>query len=882
MVGKSISHYEITDKIGEGGMGVVYRARDTKLGRDVALKVLPEQFARDPQRMGRFEREARVLASLNHPHIASIYGLEESNGVRALVMELVEGPTLADRIDQGAIPLDEALTLVRQIADALEYAHEHGVIHRDLKPANVKVNEEGTVKVLDFGLAKAMTDESSVSDPENSPTLTIGATKAGVILGTAAYMAPEQARGKRVDKRADIWSFGVVLYEMVTGQRLFRGEDLTDTLASVVRDQPDLSAAPAKVRRLLSRCLEKEPKKRLRDIGDAWELLDHEPRARATATHSRLPWAVAAVAAVVAVALALVHFSEPASEPPVVIRSSYAPPVSRRLNLTYPAIAIAPDGRSFAFASTGSRGLQLRAMDSLEATPVPGTTEQNVTTPFFSPDGMSVGYFQNGQLKRIAVNGGGPRVIAPATRSFGASWVADGTILFSQPQGILRVSAEGGTPELVIPAEEGERFDYPQLLPGGRTVLLSRTTGTWDEADVVAVSLATGARQVLVPGGSAARYLPTGHLAYTLDARLFAVAFDPDSLAVSGEGVPLVDGVRQGLDGTAANYGVSDSGTLVYVTFPSIDRGLVWVGRNGQEQPLSTPFRDYENLSLSPDGRRAALEVSENGVSEVWVTELERGTLTRLNAEGGFSAFPIWSPDGRRVVFSTRQNGRWELRSRTADGTGDAVLLARFDETVQEVRSSSWLPDGTTVVFDILTPDTGYDIAFLSVDEPGKWQPLIQTAAPEAKPAVSPDGRWIAYQSTEGGETQIYLQRLPGLGDRRQVTVGSAIHFNATWSRDGNSLFYVRVGATFDMLRSSFGEDAAGAPVIGPSVLQLSYRFFSAPWTFRTWGLSPDEDRFLMIGLGQGVAPDSAESRPQIIIVQNWFEELKRQVPGAN
>ena len=543
------------------------------------------------------------------------------------------------------------------------------------------------------------------------------------------------------------------------------------------------------------------------------------------------------------------------------------------------AVAASADGRSFVY--TTPSGLYLRTMDGLEARLIV-QTDVGLTTPFYSPDGLSVGYFESGRLKRISLSEGVSSDIGPATPPYGASWASDNTILYSQQEGILRVPANGGSPETVVRAEPGERFDGPQLLPDGRTMLFAVTRETWDEADIVVASLATRAWTVLVAGGSGARYLPTGHLVYVLDDELFAVAFDPDSQTVAGESVSLRAGIRRaGKSGAAANYAVSDSGTLIYVTGLEAARRLVWLGRDGRPELLSTPPRSYINVRLSPDGQEAALEVAQDGESDLWVTELARGTLNPLTTEGGFT--PLWSPDGRRVVYAARQNGRWQLRSRAADGTGEPDLLASFDETVLEVAPSSWLPDGSTLLFDVGTPDTGQDIGLLSVDTPGEWRPLIQTAADESKAAVSPDGRWIAYQNNDrrGGITgQVYLQRFPDLGNRRQVSVGAELHFNPTWSRDGSALFFVRMGAAQAVMRSTVGEDAAGAPVIGPAEFQLAYRWWDSPTgTFRTWDLSPDDDRFLMIAYGDDVYTDFAESPAQIITVQNWFEDVERLAP---
>ena len=556
--GTRIGPYEITALVGEGGMGKVWRAHHTRLKRDDALKVLPDTFASDADRLARFRREAQVLASLNHPNIAHVHGLEQADGVQALVMELVEGSTLADCIAQGPIPIEDALPIAKQIAEALEAAHEQGIIHRDLKPANIKLRPDGTVKVLDFGLAKALEPASGTHiDATASPTITSPAmmTGVGMLLGTAAYMSPEQARGKAVDKRSDIWAFGCVLYEMVTGQRAFGGEDVTETLASVVKTEPAWDALPhgvsPGVRLFLRRCLQKNPKQRLHDIADMRLALEgafetaHGAQGVAVAQPVwRRPLAVAGATSVVAVLVTgLAAWSLwPTVAPPTVSKFDYTLPDKQQFRqLGRAHIALSPDGRHFVYNATG--GLYLRSMTGLEARVIPGT-EVGLTNPFFSPDGEAIAYEQRGELKRISINGGAPVVIcATVTALFGASWGIDNVILFGQPKGIMRVSANGGTPELVIPAKEGEQVDGPQLLPDRESVLFSVTTGKgttrWDQAQVVVQSLRTGERRVILQGGSAARYMPTGHLVYAVDDSLFGVAFDADRLEVRGAAVSV-------------------------------------------------------------------------------------------------------------------------------------------------------------------------------------------------------------------------------------------------------------------------------------------------------------------------------------------------------
>ena len=632
--GGRLAHYDVTALIGEGGMGQVYRARDTKLDRDVALKVLPDVFANDADRLARFQREAKVLASLNHPNIGSIYGIEEDETeggkISALVLELIDGPTLADRIAQGPLPLDEAIPIATQIAEALEVAHEQGIIHRDLKPANIKIRPDGSVKVLDFGLAKALDPSygaQGFSPASASPTISItaAATQMGMVIGTAAYMSPEQARGKPVDKRADIWAFGVVLYEMLTGARPFQGEDVSLTLASVMKSDVDPKTlppdVPPAVRTVLRRCLEKDPGQRIRDIGDvrlamagAFESTVAAPAVAGVPPRLRLwqqpvPVLIAVVLAALAAGLSVWGLRP--SEPRAVTRIAYDLPPSHQLRVTSRRVlAVSPDGRRFVYNTAD--GLYLRSLDAFEPRLLAGT-EDTLGLPFFSPDGQAVAFIQGNQIRRLALSSGAPVSVGPAAeRPFGASWAPDNTILFEQPDGIMRVSANGGTPELIIPAEEGEVLDAPQLLPDGETVLFSVTANasgsggvgadSWDAGQIVAQPLTSGERIVLLDGGSDARYVPTGHLVYALDDGLFAVAFDVDTLTVMSGPVSMVEGVTRARTAASANYAVSDDGTLFYLAGDAgSDSRLVWVDRTGRVEPIETiPSNEYASPAYRP------------------------------------------------------------------------------------------------------------------------------------------------------------------------------------------------------------------------------------------------------------------------------------------
>ena len=647
-VGTRLGHYDVTALIGEGGMGQVYQATDTKLNRQVALKILPEAFATDRDRLARFQREAQVLASLNHPGIAAIYGIEEQDETRALVLELVEGPTLADRIGKGPIPVDEALPIAKQIAEAFEAAHEQGVIHRDLKPANIKVRDDGTVKVLDFGLAKAL-DPTPEGDPSQSPTLTAAATQMGVILGTAAYMSPEQARGKPVDKRADIWAFGVVLYEMLTGVRPFQGEDVSLTLTSVMKSDVNVRTlphdVPAAIQTVLHRCLQKDPRRRVRDIGDVrlameggFETMVSSP-SETTAVPQLQIWqrpAPAAVGVLIVLVLGVIAGwglfgggSQSLSSP-------------KRFTLTLPesdqqprglgdALALSPDGQTLVYRATRDGVFQLfrRPIDQFEATPIPGT--ENAVTPFFSPDGQWLGFdVQTDRgLRKVPLVGGPTQMLTPLPNGFrGADWGADDTIVFAvnTPGGsLMRVPAAGGEATVLFTPDDERRSWYPQLLADGDAVLFTLTEGLPDTGDLHLLLTETGEHRTLVPNAAAGRVLDTGHLIFVRSGALWAVPFDRDRLDIAGNPAPVTEGIRvEG--GGAVQYVVADNGSLVYIPGAAggaAARNLVWVERTGRQEPLATPMRDYRTLSLSQDGRRAAVSImGESGNIDVWVSEL--------------------------------------------------------------------------------------------------------------------------------------------------------------------------------------------------------------------------------------------------------------------
>ena len=882
--GTRFGPYEIGDSIGAGGMGEVYRATDTNLKRDVAIKVLPESLAADENRLARFQREAELLASLNHPNIAQIFGLEKSDGTTALVMELIEGPTLADRIADGPLPADEALGIAMQIADALEAAHGQNIVHRDLKPANIKLKDDGTVKVLDFGIAKAL-DIRTLSGPEAPALTTPAMTQAGIILGTAAYMSPEQARGRAVDQRADIWAFGCLLYEMLTGQPAFAGEDIAITLARILTNNTDLKSLPAAVspavRQTIELCLQKDARKRIADIRDVKLALEGvfdtvSVQGTGAAAVARplwrraLPIAAPIVTALIA-GLAVWIGMQPG--PAAVNRFDYDLPDGQSLrNTSRRVIAISPDGRDFVYNAT--QGLYLRMLGELEARLIPGT-EPPLTSPVYSPDGQAVAYWEtSGPLKRISISGGAAVVIAENMQPpLGVSWEADGTILIGQLDGIYRVLANGGTPELIIPSRESELFYGPRLLPDGDSVLLTVATGSgWDRAQIVAQSLTTGERTVIIEGGSDARHLPTGHLVYALGSGLFAVAFDPESLAVAGGAVPLLQGVmRSNQGGTgAADYAVSDNGTLVYIRGEASTQSntLVWVDRAGRELPLAAPPRNYNYPRLSPDGTRVALDVRDQEL-DVWIWDLNREALTRLTFDPGQDEFPVWSPDGWRIAFSsTRDSGgssfETSLFSQAADGTG---AVERVADNPGQIFPTAYLPDASALlVYGAGESNVNDDIAVITLDD-GEIRLLLNSTFGETNPELSPDGRWLAYTSNESGGEEIYVRPFPDVDTGRwQVSTGGGTQ--PLWARDGRELFYRNGEAVMAVSIQTDPGLTAGNP-------QLLFEgdYILGPGG-RNYDVSPEGDAFLMVKSVQ-----DASAAPQIIIVENWFTELERLAP---
>jgi serine/threonine protein kinase len=880
----TIGHYRIVSKLGEGGMGAVYRATDTKLNRDVAIKVLPDALANDPDYLERFTREAQVLASLNHPNIATIHGVED----RALVMELVPGETLAERIACGAIPVEGALPIARQIAEALEAAHERGVIHRDLKPANVKVTPEGVVKVLDFGLAKAA-DPVAPASGANSPTLTLRATQAGIILGTAAYMAPEQAAGKVVDRRADIWSFGVTLYEMLTGKMLFTGETISHTLASVLKDPIDfaLPQAPPPIRRLLAQCLERNPKERLRDIGDArLAIRDYlanptTEKAAPPARARRLPWIASAVL-LLALAGALASNLQP-SPPLPVTRFRYV--LGDGQQFTYSSrsvLAISPDGSEIAYVA--NRQIYLRRMPESEARPVPGTEVVTTPTdPAFSPDGKSIVYYDDSAhaLKRIGLAGGAALTVCDSTIPYGTSWSEDGLVWAAMGKGILRIRPGTAEVESLVQPKANEILADPQMLPGGGAILFTSapmnsalSTAQWDEAGVVVQSLKSGERKILVRGASAARYAPTGHLIYQTKGILLAAPFHLRRLELTAPAVPVVEGVSLMTGG--AQVAVSRTGTLVYLPGP-VNAGegqdvLAIVDQNGDSHPFPVPPGGYSFPRVSRDGKHVTFQRGGGQEASIWVWDVAGESSPRLLTlpGSGTNRYPVWSADGQRVTFQSNRGGDLAIWSQQADGSGVAERLTTPAKDAAHIPDS-WSPDGQTLSFTE-ERDKASEVWTYSLRDRKATVFAAEPGARLGRSVFSPDGHWVAYQAAAQPHSSIYVRPYPATGAVYLAPEDADSH-HPVWSSDGKQLFYV--AGPFMVGHVSF--EARPAVTFGKPVRLPKGGFNTAvPAAVRTYDILPDGKHFL----GAAARGVGTQGQPGIQVVLNWFEELKQRVSG--
>jgi Tol biopolymer transport system component len=914
--GVRLGPYEVTALIGEGGMGKVWRAHHMALKRDDALKVLPDAFATDPDRLARFQREAQVLASLNHPNIAHVYGLEQANGVQALVMELVEGPTLADRIAQGRIAIDEALHIAKQIAEALEAAHEQNIIHRDLKPANIKLRPDGTVKVLDFGLAKLTepTGSAAAAGATLSPTVTSPAmmTGVGVLLGTAAYMSPEQAKGKPADKRSDIWAFGCVLYEMLTGTRAFGGNDVTDTLAFIITKEPDWrtlpASTPAQIRRLRHRGLEKDRKRRLADAADARLEIDdaltapsHDASAvtgagvaiQRVGWRHLLPWGVAGITTLT-LAVVLVRWAPwRTAILPVPVRLEAALGADASLDTLSASLAVSSDGSLLAFTGRTSQGTQqlyVRRLGELRAVPLTGTT--NAQNPFFSPDAQWIGFFAEGSLKKIAVTGGAAVTVCAAVDDRGGTWGEDGSIIFQAAgsgAGLSRVSSSGGTPVPLTKLGAGEiTHRWPQVLPGGKAVLYTAhsSVADFDDATIVVQPLPDGAPKIVQRGGYYGRYLPSGHLVYINQGTVFAEAFDLGRLEPTGQPAPVIEGIstytgQAGLGGRAgsAELAWTESGTVVYL--PGQNAGdeapIELMDRTGKVTALRATRAIWRNSQFSPDGRQLAVDIVTGQATDVFTYDWERDTLTRATFGTSLNLKPVWTPDGRRLVFrSTRNSGVFNLYWQRADGSGEIQQLAKSQNPQS---TGSWHPSGKLLAFWESRPQTGNDLMILPLegDETSGWKPgkptvFLSTPFNEQEPMFSPDGRWIAYQSSESGRAEVYVRPFPGPGGKWQISTDGGTY--PTWSRTRQELFYG--GSDNHLMVTSYATDGNSFKADKPRVWSQR-RFMTRPG--RSFDLHPDGERFALAAAPENQA---AVRQDKLVFIFNFFDELRRIAPAPS
>ncbi|MCH8333024.1 serine/threonine-protein kinase, partial [Candidatus Sumerlaeota bacterium] len=875
--GTMLGSFEISGLLGEGGMGEVYRATDKKLGRAVAIKMLPEHFAGDRARLARFEREARLLASLNHENVARIHDLQELDGMSCLIMELIEGPTLAEKLEQTRLPIEETLAIFAQIALGLEAAHERGVIHRDLKPANIKITEDGKVKILDFGLGKAFETAAAPSSGgtlplESDPALVTGE---GKILGTPAYMSPEQSRGTPVDKRTDIWAFGCCLYEALSGRRPFKGETPSDLQADILKSDPDWGALPKdlprRIRDLMWRCLQKDPRRRLRDIGEAWfeiSEIQSDPSGSMHAADMAAPrrgifqtsTLVVAVAALILGALITTLLTRrPAAIAPEpkaevtgplwrhVVNASLSEPLA---SADLPVHALSPDGSRLIHVvqQDDSTRLYARISNQLEALPVPGT--RGGSQPFFSPDGEWLGFYADGKLKRVSFHGDGPFTICEVSENFrGASWGPDGRIIFSDPPALYRVELAGGSPEVLARPDDtlGESaYVWPDISAGGEAVVFTiMTTEGVDGPRIAVRSLLSGDQQILSRKGSYARFSPSGHVVFGSEGMLLAMGFDLARLEGRGPAIPIREGVLTSPYTAVTQFTFSRDGLLLYIPGSQdldwdLPRRLVWVERDGTPEPLRAPPRDYFVPRISPDGRWVALTVGWQEDADVWLYDLESESLRRLTFEAGWDGMPVWSPDSERIAFGSSRQGPINILSKSIGSGAEAQPVVQGD---YPQYPESWSHDGRTLVFAEVSFETGGDIWMLSwpedPDEASTTQTLLNTRFDERHPMISPDGQWILYTSDESGSSEVYVQRFPELGGKTKVSTEGGR--DPIWSRDGGEIFFRYQDAVMAV------EVVETAPSFR---VKIPVRLFQGPYMDsggRDYDVAED-GRFLMIG----------------------------------
>ena len=867
--GARFGSYEVISSLGVGGMGEVYQAHDTKLGRDVALKIVRPEFAGNPERVLRFRREALALAALNHPHIATVHEFNEADGTAFLVMELVPGETLRDRLLSGRLTMTEALRIGRQVAEALEAAHDKGIIHRDLKPANIKITPEGDVKVLDFGLAKALVDDEVRDGLSQSPT---AAVSTGMILGTVPYMSPEQARGKSVDRRTDVWAFGCVMFELVTHRRPFDGETTSDVIAALLQTEPDWRLLPPNtppaVDRVLRRCLRKDLRQRLRDIGDARIDLEEalEPPAAATWSSAvgreRVRPFVRAIAwlalGLIAGGLIVRGLRRDAKSVQPAGHFLISLPVGERFaGLDFPAVTISSDGSVLAYVGTRGGRAQLFAqpLNSLESRPLAGTND--AIAPFFSPDHRWIAFFAEGKLKKVSVDGGAPITLCDAPIGFGGTWGADDTIVFAPASGsgLSRVPAAGGAPAPVtqVNAQKGEfSHRWPEWLPDGKTVIFTvGSVGSWDDAQIVAQSVVSGRQTVLVRGGTNPHYLPSGHLIYAKAGTLLAVPFDLAGLAVSGAPTPVAEDVVQSFDG-AAQVAASASGGLVYLSgsFTSDKRRLIGVERSGGVTPLAAPPRAYSTPRVSPDSRTLAVTIA-GGTDDIWIYNIAQSTLTQVTFDGN-SAAPIWTSDGQRLTFGWHADGPGNLFWKLLAGTPQE-RLTRSDHLQ---LPGSWSGDGRRLLFVERHPTTGRDLWMM--DEDRTVHPFLVSPDDETAPRFSPDGRLIAYVSNESGRNEVYVRAYPDSSRKWQVSSGGGAE--PVWDRGAQELFF-RAGDR--MMAASPGQSST--PRFAEARTLFERKFEKGTMDSANYDVTPAPQRFVMVE-----SPDRESREDQLHVLINW------------
>jgi Tol biopolymer transport system component len=898
--GTRLGPHEILSAIGAGGMGEVYKARDTRLNRTVAIKVLPPHLADRSELRERFEREARTIASLNHPHICTLFDIGQQDGIDYLVMEYLEGETLAHRLLKGPLPLEQVLQFAVEISDALDKAHRKGVTHRDLKPGNIMLTKTGT-KLLDFGLAK-LKQEVAPANVQLSelPTETDPLTVKGTIVGTLQYMAPEQLEGKEVDARTDIFAFGAVVYEMATRKRAFEGKTQASVIGAILKDDPPPISSlqpmtPPALDRVVKRCLAKEPDDRWQSANDLTNELKWiaEGGSQVTLAPTAATKGIRALGRrglifglgtllLGAVIASLATWNLRPTPPQAVTRTVIdLPPGQQLAGLdSGPAVALSPDGTHLAYVARqgGTQQLYLRAMDSLDAKPIRDT--EGAVEPFFSPDGQWLGFFTGNKLMKVPVSGGAALNLADVAVHRGASWDSQGTIIFPvSTNGVIEQMSEGGgTVQPLTRFEKGEiSHRWPEFLPGGKAVLFAVGTNgiNFANAQVAVQLVGTGQRRNLAQGGTYPRYAPSGHLVYAQGGILMAVPFDPQRLDVTGTAVPVAEGVLQSLSTGAAQYSFSSRGSLVYVSggVQSAQRRLVWVSRNGEEKPLTAPAHAYVFPRLSPDGRRVAVTIQDQE-TQVWLYDLPRETLTRLTFEGNQNYNSVWTPDGKRIAFESTKEGPLNIFWRLADGSGG---LERLNTSEYTNAPMSWSPDGQLLAFIEVNPTTQRDIWVLRMGDasPGsgqvrKAQPFLRTPFDETEPRFSPDGRWLTYISDESGRYEIYVQPYPGPGGKWQISTEGGTE--PMWNPNGRELFYRSGGKMMAVDIATQPGFTAGTPRM---LFEGGYE--PAPVPITNYDVSPDGQRFLMIK-----SNEQEQAAPtQINVVLNWFEELKRRVPAG-